>query len=304
MAAETRELAAVRSEELGTWVLPFDSPTPDVVVGDAFAPGFSGGIALMADAFFQSVGAMSLPLIFLALAMLMVFAFGGFSEVPLLIAATRRRLWSAVMNNREELLTVRKDADPDSEAIYSYEPTARGIKSVDKPITRGGISWMPVDSPAGVGWVLASHLAETVDFDDFQSDSRPADLVHELTRMLDEGEDLAPLVSHRGLVVGLTGSAHLIPIDRVPSLRDGTSDPDAPREESHFEELVAQPLRSALLDNAQLSAQTKHSNSALIPTETWNFPYLAIHAPGHTSWLIHFEYLHGRPKIVGLVVDE
>ena len=304
MTEATREVAIARSGELGTEALPFDSPVGDVVIGDGYAPGLSEGMALMADAFFQSLGAMSLPLIFLALAMLMVFAFGGFSEVPLLIAATRRRLWSAVLRHREELLQVHEEADPESGVIYTYEPTARGIKSIDKSVTKHGVVWTPVASPAGDGWVRAAFLTETVSFEDFQSDHRPVQLVHELTRVLDEGGDLAPLVAERGLLVALGGNAHLIAPERIARLRSGITDPAAPAEESQFEALVAQPLRSALLDNAQLNPQTKHSQSALIPTEAWNFPYLAIHAPGHTSWLIHFEYVHGRPTIVGLVIDE
>jgi hypothetical protein len=200
---------------------------------------------------------------------------------------------------------VHEEANESSPTIYSYEPTARGLKSVDRTVTVGEQVWMPVDSPNGVGWVDASHLAEAVAFEDFQADARPVELVRQLTRILDEGGDISSLISHRGVAVALTGTTHLIPAERVANLRTaGEADPDAPPEESRFEELVAQPLRAALLDNASLSPQTKHSQSALIPTEMWNFPYLAIHSQGHASWLIHFEYQHGRPLIVGLAIDE
>ena len=70
-----RDAATARSGELGTPVLPFRNPGADGTLTT-----YSSGINLMADAFFQSIGAMSLPLIFLALALMMVFAFGGFAE--------------------------------------------------------------------------------------------------------------------------------------------------------------------------------------------------------------------------------
>jgi hypothetical protein len=42
----------------------------------------------------------------------------------------------------------------------------------------------------------------------------------------------------------------------------------------------------------------------LIPVELWNFPYLAIRAPGHVSWVIYFEYVKGNPAIVALGVED
>ncbi len=47
-----------------------------------------------------------------------------------------------------------------------------------------------------------------------------------------------------------------------------------------------------------------HSQTALIPIELWNFPYLAVNAPGHRPWLIHFEYGGRRPRIIGISVDD
>ena len=63
-------------------------------------------------------------------------------------------------------------------------------------------------------------------------------------------------------------------------------------------------LRQALLDTPDISHNTAHSRSALIPTELWNFPYLAIHAPGHTPWLIHFEYINNKPHIAAISLDQ
>jgi hypothetical protein len=43
----------------------------------------------------------------------------------------------------------------------------------------------------------------------------------------------------------------------------------------------------------------------LIPTECWNFPYLALGSSDKGQpWLVFFEYRNGRAYIAGIGIDE
>jgi hypothetical protein len=67
---------------------------------------------------------------------------------------------------------------------------------------------------------------------------------------------------------------------------------------------VAQPFLEAYDATTEISAATPHSKSALIPTECWNFPYLALGGHGVQPWLVFFEYRNGKALIAALGVDE
>jgi hypothetical protein len=48
-----------------------------------------------------------------------------------------------------------------------------------------------------------------------------------------------------------------------------------------------------------------HSQTARIPAECWNLPYLALGGDGKVQpWLVFFEYRDGKAKIAGLGIDE
>ena len=66
---------------------------------------------------------------------------------------------------------------------------------------------------------------------------------------------------------------------------------------------VLDPLGAALRAAEDLDSRGSHSRNALIPVELWNFQYLAVNAEGHPPWLVYFEYVKGKPKIVGIGVD-
>jgi hypothetical protein len=307
ITASVRDDATLLSDELGTQSLLFDSPRALKVGSSIPIPSLSTQVSLMAAAFFQTLSALSLPFAFLGLALAVALTFGGFSEVPILLASRRRRLWSVVLMDRENVLQARAEPEIGAQTVYQYEPTARGIKSLDRPRLFGGERLTAVETPNGPGWVSASALTETVDLDDFVSDDRPVKLVRRLLALLEAGHDLTPVIAPRGLTVALGNTTHLIPRERLEGLMHGQAvdaSNDVPEVETHFREQVAEPLRSALLDNAQIDPKTKHSSSALIPVELWNFPYLAIKAPGHAGWVVYFEYVKGKPAIVGLGVED
>ena len=54
-----------------------------------------------------------------------------------------------------------------------------------------------------------------------------------------------------------------------------------------------------------VSTETPHSPTSLIPTECWNFPYLALgNGEDVQPWLVFFEYRRGKAWIAGLGIDE
>ena len=68
---------------------------------------------------------------------------------------------------------------------------------------------------------------------------------------------------------------------------------------------VAEPFLEAYDATSEVSAQTPHSRTSLIPTECWNFPYLAIgDSEGVQPWLVFFEYRRGKAWIAALGIDE
>jgi hypothetical protein len=307
ITASVRDDATALSDALGTRSLPFPSPRALKVGSSISIPSLSTEVSLLAAAFYQTLGALSLPLVFLGLALAVALTFGGFSEVPILLASRRRRLWSVVLMDRENVLQARVQPEIGAQTVYQYEPTARGIKSLDRPRLHDGERLIAVETPNGPGWVSANALTETVDLDDFIGDDRPVKLVRRLLALLEAGRDITPVIAPRGLTVALTSAPHFIPRERLTGLMRGQpagASDGVPEVETRFRELVAEPLRSALLDNAQIDPKTKHSSSALIPVELWNFPYLAIRAPGHASWVIYFEYVNGNPAIVGFGVED
>jgi hypothetical protein len=291
-----RDAATLASAVLGTNQATFENPVTANPFGGSVS--LTQGVTLLADAFFQSLGALSLPLAFLGIAFIVALGLGGSTQIPILLAAARRRYWSVVLLDRETILPVRKEPSPDAEPVYNYEPTARGIRSIDKPRTVDGVRWILVDTPNGSGWVQLDYLTTVVDIDDFIRDERPVELVRELTTILDTRGDITEITGERGLAVALDNRPRLITGDRLIKMTTGGD------QRAWFDENVAQPLGAALLDLAHISPQTKHSRSALIPVELWNFPYLAIQAPGHRSWLLYFEYVKHRPRLVGIGIDE
>jgi hypothetical protein len=72
-----------------------------------------------------------------------------------------------------------------------------------------------------------------------------------------------------------------------------------------FETAVAAPFIEAYEATEKVTADTPHSSKALIPTECWNFPYLALGTADNVQpWLVFFEYRNGKAWIAGLGIDE
>ena len=81
----------------------------------------------------------------------------------------------------------------------------------------------------------------------------------------------------------------------------GASDPEGI---SLFKREVSEPFLSAHRATPKITPKTAHSATALLPIECRNFLYLSLQpdAAGR-PWLVFFEYVDGKPYVVGLGVD-
>jgi hypothetical protein len=294
---EVVDEARNKSARLGTRNLEVQATPADLAIA---AIGLEiGQVTLITEVLSQSLGALTVPLAFLLFSMIAVIVLGSITGVPVLLAGRRRRHWSVVLMSREATLPVRERPDYDSEIIYRYAATATGLLSTDK--AEG--SFIPVESPRGTGYVDKAYLTETVDLDYFMNDPRPGLLVRRLRDALETGDDIRPFVSPRGLVVALVDEPLLISPNRlIGSLGSTTPGRDTATVALQID--VFEMLRQALLDLADVTPAMAHSRAALIPVQLWNFPYLSIQAPGHSPWLIHFEYIKDSPYITGISLDQ
>lgn len=296
------------AEELGAGRLPFKPPQPALPEGVTLIN--LDGISLLTDSFFQTVDSLRIPLGFLGLTVAMVVGLGTATEVPALVVGTRRRHWAVVRLGRSQRLPAYSEPGG-RKVVYNYDPTAAGIVSLGKTRTVGNTEWLPVDTPNGKAWIYRKYLTEHVDLEAFTEDSRPIRLVHELARRLRRGASLGNLISHEGLIVALTGPPSQIAPDQLSSLMDGDrlrhlpNIGKAPSTPAEFNVAVATPFLEAYQTTPEITPDRAHSSSALIPTECWNFPYMAIgSADGVQPWLVFFEYRKGRAWIAGIGIDE
>jgi hypothetical protein len=303
------QAARQSSNDIGTDLLPFGSPRAQFHVAEMGLFSMQA-IKLLADAFFQTLQALRLPLSFLGLTVLALIGLGSTGNVPGLLMGTRHRFWSVVLLSPERSLPAYREPGA-GEVVYSYEPTASGIVSTGPSVEVGAVEWVPVDTPMGKGWLCRAYLTEQVDLPAFMNDPRPVELVHKFAHRLRDGLDLSPLISERGLVVAMTGPPARIPSEQLRGLLENArlrhlanlgGDLDA---QAHFQVAVAHPFLEAYRATKVVTAEVAHSRTSLIPTECWNFPYLALGVgEGVQPWLVFFEYRRGKPWIAGLGIDE
>jgi hypothetical protein len=81
----------------------------------------------MADAFWQTVLSLRVPMLFLLLALGSVIVGGGLANAPIFVAARRKRYHAGVLLHRESFLISYQGPDVDSEVVYRFQPTARSI---------------------------------------------------------------------------------------------------------------------------------------------------------------------------------
>lgn len=283
---------------------------PTRVEASSVSPDPVQSVSLMVNAFYQTMGAFRLPFVFLGLSLVVLVGLGGVTKVPLLLAGRGRTHWSVVLLDRESALQVFKRPDPTSERIYNFNPTTESVLSTGKVVTEADTTWMRVHTPRGDGWVDSFHLTEQVDIPEFQDDQRPPKLLRDFAEQIRSGGDVTSLISERGLVLALTGAPTRLSKGQFDDLFGDSRFRRLPtvgktlQAQEEFRIAVAEPFLTAFDDTGEVTAHTAHSSSALIPAEMLNFRYLALGEGRAQPWLVFFEYEDGKPRIVGLGIDE
>ena len=290
------------SESLGTASAAFAAPTPSALDGNSIAAGLN--VSLIAASFYQTLGALQLPFSFLFIAMFALVFAGTSARMGASFAGSRRTRWSVVMLDRESHLKVMEQGKT-AEAIYALDPIATGVIGMGRPkVDANGMRWTPVDSPAGTGLVESRYLTRSVDLIEFMGDARTDRVMRRFGRRLAEGKRISSLVSPRGLIIARGNEVELVPRDdlvawqkRGPRIGPNGHIPSVARS-------TIEPFLRSFEATSTYTPQRPHSRSALIPTECWNFPYLALNRTAHApAWLLYFEYHWGRPKVVGIGLD-
>ena len=215
-----------------------------------------------------------------------------------------------VLRDREAPLRVYEQPSVDSLTIYNFNLTTESILSTGRSTSVDGIEWLPVDTQRGEGWVQAEYVTEQVDLETFAEDKRPMKLVREFSERLRTGDDVASLIATRGIVLALTGPTTQLAPQQFDTLMDGKRLRQIPtvrgvlHDQRDFHFAVAEPFLAAFDSTELITPAIAHSPTALIPTEVWNFRYLALGEDTRQPWLVFFEYEGGKPRIVGLGIDE
>jgi hypothetical protein len=257
-------------------------------------------VSLMTSAFFQTIGAMDLPLALLFVMLLALWLFAKVTHTPL-IGGIRQHTYAAVLLGREDHLEVRPEPIQHAPVIYRDLPAVRGIEGDGRRKHSDGLEWMQIDTPAGQGWVPSDHLMEERDLESFMEDPRPIELLERFAAGLDRRAKLKKVISPRGLVVSIGQGILRYSRAEVLEMVAGEGDSEAT---ALFSREVTEPFLSAHRATKEISPQTPHSATALLPSECRNFLYLTLQtdAAGR-PWLVFFEYIDGKPHIVGLGVD-
>lgn len=267
-------------------------------------------ISLLAETLLRALDELKIPLGFLALTVVLINGFGTQGDLPVLAFRARRQHWAVARMSREERLPASVEPGADR-AVYIFDPTATGIVSSGRAKTVDGVPWIPVETPAGDGWMPRRYLTEQTDLQVFSDDPRPVRLVHELADRLRRGKSISHLIGSGGLIVALSGYSrtispeHMNVITSGPRHRRTRSADRLPMAPGEFSAAVAKPLLEAYAATPHVSVDLPHSRFAWIPTECWNMPYLALGQQSTVQpWLVFFEYRDGKVVIAGLGIDE
>ena len=203
-----------------------------------------------------------------------------------------------------------RDASPDARILILDNHDDFGGHAKRNEHRIDGKLWIQIDTPAGEGWIDADLVVRQIDLSEFMDDKRPPVMIAKFVERLRAGEEVADLISKRGLIVALGGVTKLIPHEDLEELLNPPESVEGSLRwgdmdfRSHFDTAVIEPFLATYDSTSQVDPKTPHSRRALIPTECWNFAYLALRGDGREPpWLVWFEYVNGKPRIVGLGVD-
>lgn len=178
-------------------------------------------ISLMVTAFYQTINAFTLHLVFLGVSMVVLVGFGSATKIPLLFAGRNRTHWSVVLLDRETPLRVFEEPNSETPVIYNFNSSMESLLSTGREVTVSEAGWMPIRTQRGNGWAESFYLTEQVDVTEFAKDQRPVKLAVEFAEILRNGGDVTSLIADRGIILALTGPPAQLGQRQFTELLDG-----------------------------------------------------------------------------------
>jgi hypothetical protein len=269
-------------------------------------PPLLGAMSLFIKAFFHTIMAMDIPTLLLGFTAITLVGLRGVSRYPVMLNRRSQHFWAVVMLGRERRLAVHDAPDFASNVIYKLGPATQSLRGTGLEEWADGTRWVGVSTPAGEGWVDGSKVTEQVDAKSFLHDVRPREVLEDFLGRLRSNRDVSDLVSERGLALVLADMIQVLDRKVLGRLVSDPSDTGTlgvgwnPRD---FHLAVVSPLLDAYANTPVISPHVAHAETSLLPAAMRNFRYLAL-GGGTRPWLVFFEYSGGKPKVVGLTIDE
>ncbi|HEX6299741.1 MAG TPA: putative Ig domain-containing protein [Acidimicrobiia bacterium] len=269
-------------------------------------PPLLGAMSLFIKAFFHTIMAMDIPTLLLGFTAITLVGLRGVSRYPVLLNRRAQHFWAVVMLGRERRLAVHEAPDFASKVIYKLGPATQSLRGAGLEEWAGETRWVGVSTPAGEGWVDGSKVTEQVDAKSFLHDVRPQEVLEDFLGRLRSNRDVSDLVSERGLALVLADMIQVLDrkvLGRLVSDPSDTGTLDVGWNPRDFHLAVVSPLLDAYANTPVISPHVAHAETSLLPAAMRNFRYLAL-GGGTRPWLVFFEYSGGKPKVVGLTIDE
>ncbi|MCP3976563.1 MAG: tandem-95 repeat protein [bacterium] len=248
----------------GTTLVP--SPVWAAPVGSLIPPPGTGNPSGFIDTLQRSLSSLAMPLLLLAALGLLAWIVSQRGRKP-------GREYAVVLVGRDDTLAVYEKPSAASKVLHNYPYSARQIEVAGGKRSADGVSWLPVSTANGRGWVNAANLTEDVARTTFDSDLADRDLIRELRRKLKQGSTLN--CSNRGVIDPET-------FERDPSRR-------------HLGGYATAKLATLIGDwRAAVHIDKAASLAALRPPELRNLHWVSLDAPGLDPWQLFFEYHEGQ----------
>lgn len=248
----------------GTTLVP--SPVWAAPVGSLSLPTGTGDPNGFTNTLQRSLSSLALPLLLLAAVGLSAWIVSQRGRKP-------GRRYAVVLVARDDTLAVHEKPSTTSQVVHNYPSSARQIEVTGGKRSADGVSWLPVSTASGRGWVDAVYLTEDIARTTFDSDLAERDLIRELRRKLKQGSTLN--CSSRGV------------IDPETFERDSSRRYLGGYATAKLATLIGDWRASVHIDKAA-------SLAALRPPELRNLHWVSLDAPGLEPWQLFFEYHDGQ----------
>ncbi|MBT8207884.1 MAG: GerMN domain-containing protein, partial [Acidimicrobiia bacterium] len=226
-----------------------------------------------------------------------------------------------VLVDADDVLNVRVAPGTDSTIVGTLEPGTRVTRTGDTAKV-GTATWAEVQTPLGDHWVNGHFLAAEVRAPDFQQDVRVQEVVDDLARILDTGDDLREVVSQRGLTVIHHGDPVRYSFSAVSTLVDSTTErqwgvPDGvnPGPPATFVQAVGDSFL-AVYDDPETTVERDEWHDTNLPDSANPIPFplrafhhVGLHSPGENppvdsvNWYVSLDYEDFEPRIVALTIE-